>query len=84
MSNIRDTFAVIIIDIQNDFKKIILPDFVKSITRLASYCKIKKIPVFWIKSHYGDFSIDEIEKIKETKDKKTIDCKVVILDIQYV
>lgn len=45
--------AILIIDIQNDFKKIIANNMINSIINLVQYAHIIKTKVIWIKSHYN-------------------------------
>ena len=49
------TTAILIVDMQNDFKKIITADIIKQITKVVQYAHLVKIPVFWIKSRYDNF-----------------------------
>lgn len=44
--------AIVIIDVQNDFRAIMSDHFIESIKKLATYAYLLKIPVYWVKAHY--------------------------------
>lgn len=44
--------AIVIIDLQNDFKHIISQNMIDNIKKLIRYATIFKIPILWIKSNY--------------------------------
>ena len=59
--------AIVFIDLQNDFRKIITPELVKNIATLVKYSRNKKTPIFWVRSVYdcekkydydGEFTLD--------------------------
>jgi nicotinamidase-related amidase len=60
--------AILVIDIQNDFKKIIANDMVKSIIKLVQYAHIIKTKIIWIKSYYNssiNISNDNVENLSD-------------------
>lgn len=61
--------AIVIVDVQNDFRAIMSDSFIESIKKLVTYAYLLKIPVVWIKAHYFQVTppkLSEEDRLKGT------------------